>query len=534
MSMGKASAIPHNLYQYADRCTHAASDAQHAARGLEGAFSDFLAGCSGVESGVDIDVSAVTGLLTGISGQLSRQIAASFYLDRSVRTTGLAFQQAGARGGVNAPPDSLIRTRDDLVQRGISAYQAGVAAAAKLPDQWPADFADRDALPPDAIENPIFKLLMDHADDPEFCRGLLEGGGSRALKSLLGSLADGQLALYLTAHPGAGGSATDLVSRILRNALSDRSLADSLAPSLPEAMSEPLENMPENWRLAEAWRALLPAYTVIVSSLRDPDRIRDILTALPLSEKLAPEDLEKVKEPLNQFLMAAAAHMLTDPPATNDPEAMAKWAAGAGESLSWLLRYSEWMGKIDQHAEHTAEGRAGSLTTFGLEVINGVLLSFAPEIGVPGEIVLHSLGGVAVYKLEPSLSKMLLGGGSERLDAALLRKLEEDAEKYKAANGQEMSPQQRYADLIEHQAMTLAVIQAFNSGRVHSVETGKRVTLQEALGGKDVAALADELDNPDWGSKYAVNSRHGQSLSLVFGKVHEAILLAEKYGTHQH
>jgi hypothetical protein len=531
--MGKASAIPRHLYQYADRCTHAASEAQRAVSGLTGAYSGFLAGCSGVESGVDIDIGAVTGLLTGTPDALRRQIAAAFYTDRSVRTTGLAFQLAGAEGGVSAAPDSLVRTRDDLVEKGISAYEAGVAAAAKLPDQWPADLTNRDALPPDTVDNPIFKLLADHADDPEFCRGLLEGGGSQALQALLGSLADGQFQLALTSI-GDGRLAADLVPQILRNALSDSSLAEALAPSLPSVMSEPLKNMPENWRLADAWRALLPSYTVIVSSLHDPEQIRAILNALPLSDKLGPEDLTKIKEPLNKFLMTAAAHMLTDPPATNDPEAMAKWAAGAGENLSWLLRYSQWMGKIDQHAEHTAEGRAGSLSTFGLEVISGILVGFAPEIGVPAEIVLHSLAGVAVYKLEPSLSKMLLGGGAERLDAALLHRLEEDAEKFKAANGQEMSPQQRNADLIEHQAMALAVIQAFNSGRVHSVQTGRPVTLKEALGGDDVGALADVLDDPDWGSKYAVNSRHGQSLSLVFGKIHESMLLAEKYGTHQH
>lgn len=532
--MGDASAVPENLYKYSDRCTHDAENAQHAVHHLTPAISEYLRGAATQQSGVNVDVSAVVSWINGgryangsIDRELEKQLAATHDTDRRVRTVGLAFQLAGGKGALDKPLATPVKATDDAIGKEVAEYQLGAKAAAQLPYQLSGEAADSDELPLEYANQPVFALLAAHADDPEFCRGLLQAGGPEALQKLLGSIADDQFRFNLK----TGGPASDVVIKIIKNAFADPTLAAQLAPSLPKVMAETLENVPENWRLPQAWKELLPVYTELVKSVHDPATVRKIVTSLPLSKEMTADELKQIREPLHDFLVTCAAYMLTPPPDTNDGKAIANWAQTTGGNLSWLLRYSSWMAGIDKEAEEAAEHGAGALTTFGLEVVAGIVLTFAPEIGVPGEIVLHSLAGVAVYKFEPDISQMLVGGGAEKLDGALGELVRKDAEDWKKFhNGEEMTGDQMFAELLRRQSMALATIQMFNSGRVVSRDTGKPVTLKEALGSDDITTLAKKLDSPDWSENFAIKSRNGQNLKLVLDGVEDPFLKAEKYG----
>ncbi|HEX6500120.1 MAG TPA: hypothetical protein VF054_13970 [Micromonosporaceae bacterium] len=331
--MGTASAIPEHLYSYSDQCTHSAQELQNWVRAvLRPALEAYLRGSAqSTTDGVNIDTSAVTARAGSIETELPKRISEAYYTDREVRRVGLAFQVAGGHGALDGPSATPITSTDDAVDKGLSSYDAGAAAAAQL-KFYPIP-GDVDAVNPDGWYKPIFSILDRNADNPEFCQGLLEAGGPSAVQNLLRALASGQFHDNLM-NPASGPisehTAQEILTKIFRNGLANPQIAAELGPSLPTVIPSVLAEVHPHWRQVEAYRQLLPVITTIMSQLRDPQVALHLTKAIGegIPKDFSASDLRGLMPELRALMSMGVSHGITP------------W--GKGERLeTWAERYGK-------------------------------------------------------------------------------------------------------------------------------------------------------------------------------------------------
>ncbi|MEX2974829.1 hypothetical protein [Streptomyces sp. C184] len=332
---GKASGRPAHMYRYSDQSTHAASELQNwVGSTLVPSLLAFVKGAATQQEGVNIDIGAVLARVPGMEHDLPEQIAQAYYTDREARTVGLAFQIAGGGGALTAPLTTTVRTTDSRIGALTAQYDAGAAAASRLP--WPpAEWGDGVSNPADFYSD-IFKLLEQNADNPEFCQGLLQAGGMDAVQKLLRSLTDGQFQGNIT----DGTLASDILTKILRNGFADPNIGAALGPSLPTLVPAVLKAIPVGHTATEVWRALLPQITTIASELPDPAVVRDLThnvgAAIPKS--LSAADLKKLMPELTALLSVGLTHSLPGRvPTTGPRHGVLNWAKDYGSQTGQVM-----------------------------------------------------------------------------------------------------------------------------------------------------------------------------------------------------
>ncbi|MEV6055638.1 hypothetical protein [Streptomyces sp. NPDC052107] len=327
------SAVPAHLYSYSDRCTHAAQELQDFLRGtLIPALHAYISGAAARGEGVNVDIGAVLSRVSAVEDELPRHITEAYRTDRDVRTVGLAFQLAGGGGALSPPLKTVVHSSNDKIAGLTAQYEAGAAAAARLP--WPPAGDDGTSSPRD-FYNSVYALLAQNADNPEFCRGLLQAGGPQGVQKLLLSLEDNQFQGNLK----DGTLATDLVTKILRNGLADPQIAAELAPSLatvvPEALHWHLPYMPK----PEIWAKVLPVVTAVIPELHDPAAVARLTQSIgeAIPKDFSSGDLKRLTPQLGALMAAGTAHSI---PSHNPHEKDIDWAERYGQiALTEMLPY---------------------------------------------------------------------------------------------------------------------------------------------------------------------------------------------------
>jgi hypothetical protein len=166
--MTKVSAIPENLFRYSDTCTKGAEQLQTWVRNvLAPALTAYQNG---------------GGFCQPIDGDVAKQVAAAYYTDRDVRTTGQAFLRAG--GVLKQGPRLPIFSSNKAIDKAYKQLQteaahqgqinAGAALARGLPTVMNADERQR-----------VERELAKHANDPYFCAGFFNSLNVRQLEQFL-------------------------------------------------------------------------------------------------------------------------------------------------------------------------------------------------------------------------------------------------------------------------------------------------------------------------------------------------------------
>lgn len=165
--MGTVSAIPENLYRYADTCTKGAEQLQTWVRTvLEPAVRAYRNG---------------GGTCFVIDGQVAQQVAAAYYTDRDVKVVGLAFARAG--GHLVRGPGVPIRVDDKTVTATFQKMQLNAAQQAQI--DAGAALAKKMMGTKVTELSGLLEELRRHGKDPYFNAGFFNGlDGQRLEKAI--------------------------------------------------------------------------------------------------------------------------------------------------------------------------------------------------------------------------------------------------------------------------------------------------------------------------------------------------------------
>ncbi|MEW2622965.1 hypothetical protein [Streptomyces sp. NPDC048106] len=283
---GAASAIPQNLYDYSDQCTHAAEEVQTWVRtAFVPALQNYLRGAAARTGAVTVDTAAVSRAVDGMVADLAPQIAAVYYTDRNVRLTGRAFMEAGGSGPMGVPggrqeqANRVIRTTDAAV--ADAPRQVALLALARLRSD-PAG---------------MFALLRQNSDDPAFCAAFMK------------ALTPAQLTFFLSI--GFTGQAAD----------------GTALNGVQYKLSAPDPDSPE---MVANRKLLLNVVTSGMSGM-SPTEIEQLMrTVVPYFERQGPEELHALLPDLTRFLMTGVTGSVT-PIGTQAPD---KWAPAMGDRVA--------------------------------------------------------------------------------------------------------------------------------------------------------------------------------------------------------
>lgn len=204
--MGTVSAIPENLYKYADVCTQGAEQFQNWIRTvLTPAMRAHERSGATVCSVLDTDV--------------AKQLAAAFYTDRDVKTVGRAFQEAG--GPTGRTPAMPISAPEKAVNASFQRLQQQYATQA-LQAQHLAQINAGGALAVRMEKNPgsdnlkpILEELGKHVNDPYFTAGFFNHLSQRQISVVMAH--EGGIPALLKAY--SGGALDKAASGRVANAL---------------------------------------------------------------------------------------------------------------------------------------------------------------------------------------------------------------------------------------------------------------------------------------------------------------------------
>ncbi|MEU1668140.1 hypothetical protein ABZ547_32105 [Streptomyces sparsogenes] len=200
--MAKVSAIPENLFAYAEACTRGAEQFQQwVSAYLTSALRD------GERSGVVPPSS--------LDSSGAKWIAAAFYTDRDVGTVGRAFQEAGgpAAGGPAAGgPAKPVSASEQAVNAAFQRLQTQYAQQSRSAEAGAA-LARR--MEQAGGLGPILAELGRHADDPHFAAGFYNQLDGERIRRLMSDPTGIKALVSAFASGAVSGETADKVTRQL-------------------------------------------------------------------------------------------------------------------------------------------------------------------------------------------------------------------------------------------------------------------------------------------------------------------------------